>query len=200
MDVGNGQGIDDRGYEMSEKLLEEWKKHDPFLTDLEGFQRFVERVQRFEELHSQTTTCNEDGWGPKEIKKYRGIWAVFACRTKEDPRRFCGLFFQPIDDLTTFDYTKGKYEKRGDIFLCFQVMHEKTLDHHPERPHIKGTFAMYDYYNYDWEPIPRPEMMKKIEKHLNRVSRWYNKHKENEPYPTPPLWEGGGEKLHGAVF
>lgn len=79
MDVGNGQGIDDGGYEgMSEKLLEEWKKHDPFLEDLESLQRFVERVQRFEELKSQTTTWKGNRWGPKEIKKYRGIWAVFA--------------------------------------------------------------------------------------------------------------------------
>lgn len=186
MDVGNGQRIDDKGA----KLLKEWKKHDPFLEDIEGFQRFVERVQRFEELDSQTTTWNEGEWGPKEIKKYRGIWAVFAMESNFLPGRFSGLLSTPIDDLISFDKTKEKTESHGDRFLCFQVMHEKALDHHPERPRIKGTFSIHDYYNLDWESIPKPEMLKKIDKHLSRVSRWYNKPKENEPYPTPPLWEG----------
>ena len=42
MDVGNGQRIDDKGngrMKMSE-LLEEWKKRDPLLADVGGFQRF----------------------------------------------------------------------------------------------------------------------------------------------------------------
>lgn len=174
---------------MSQKLLEEWKKHDPLLTDPEGFQRFFTRAQCLQELQSQLTTWKKDEWGPKEIKKYRGIWAEFATRDNENPRRFNGLFSIPVNDLTRFEEIKKKLEAKGDMFLCFQVMHEETLDHDPERPHIKGTFSKYDYYDYNWEPISKPPFMKEIEKHLNRVSRWYNRgQKENEPYPTAPLW------------
>ena len=112
-------------------LVQEWKKHDPLLSDLDGFQRFIERHQRFQELHSQLTTWKEDGWGPKEIKKYRGIWAVFAAPDKDSPQRYCGLFYHPVGcvikgGLTEFEEVKRRLEARGELFLCFDVMHEET--------------------------------------------------------------------------
>jgi len=176
-------------------LVEEWKKRDPLLSDLEGFLRLLERVQRFQELHSQLTTWHENGGGPKEIKMFRGISAIFALKDRGSPQRYGGLSYIPVSDLLAFDGLKEKLEAGGDLFLCFEVMHEETLDHDPERPHVRGTFSKYTYYDCDWEPVAKPEFMKKIEEHLRKVSEWYNRGAEmtSEPYPTPPLWRGENE-------
>lgn len=170
-------------------LVQEWKKHDPLLSDLDGFQRFVERHQRFQELYVQLTTWYPNGGGPKEIKKYRRIGAVFASPSKDDPLRYSGLSYVPVSNLVAFEGLKKKCESWGDLFLCFDVMHEENLDHDPDRPHIKGTFCKYTYYDYDWQPIPKPDFLKQVEQHLNRVSRWYDRGLEQKgvPYPAPPF-------------
>jgi len=178
-------------------LIEEWKKQDPLLEDFEGFLNFTDRVGRFEQLLSELTTWNESGGEnghfliPKEIKKYRGIWAVFASRSKEDQRRFCRLFCQPVRDLKQFEEDQKWIEKHGDVFVCFEVMHEETLDYDPENPRVKGSFSKSSYYDLDWQPLTsKPDIITKIERHLRKVSEYYNQGAETkgEPYPTPPAW------------
>jgi len=172
-----------------EEVVKFWKKSDPFLTDIEGFQKFVERVQKFRELYAEVTTWKELGV-VDEKRKYRRIDAVFGHEAPKQPRRFCGLFYMPINNFLTFEEAKRRIEKHGDRFICFDIMHEELLDHDPERPHVKGCFSKHSYYNYDWEPIEKPEIIKKIERHLRRVSNWYSSGAplKGESCPTPPLW------------
>jgi len=177
-----------------ELLVDEWRKIDPYLLDAEGFTKFISditvKIQKLEDLKQETSILD---WANNNIqrKKYACISAVFTYPCKDDPTRYSGLFSSPLTDYLQFLELKEKTEKKGSIFLCIDVMHEETLDHDPERPHVKGTFSLHTFYDADWNQIEKPKMMRKIEKHLSRVSRWYSSltRMEAEPYPTPPVWE-----------
>jgi len=177
-----------------ELLVYEWRKTDPYLLDAEGFIKFISdmtmKIQKLEELKQEASILD---WANRHIqrKKYACISAVFTYPCKDDPTRYSGLYSVPLADYLQFLGLKERSEKKGSRFLCIDIMHEETSDHHPERPHVKGTFPLHTFYDADWNPIEKPKMMKKIEKHLSRVSAWYSSSTkmETEPYPTPPVWE-----------
>ena len=175
-----------------ETLVQEWKKRDPYLLDDEGYLRFLNdllaRIQKLEEWQKDASILD---WAHDNIqrKKYAAIGAVFAYQNREG--RYIGLTSTSITSMNYLQVLELIKEREKQRFLCIEIMHEKILDHDPERPHVKGTFSLHTYYDIDLNQIEKPLMMKKIEKHLSKVSRWYSSptKMETEPYPTAPLWE-----------
>ena len=177
-------------------LVERWRKRDPYLVDVEGLCGFIsEMTANMQILEDFKKDASVLDWANNNIqrKKYACIHAVFTYPSKDDPARYSGLYsvsLMGMNYLQFLDLKEGR-ESKGGRFLCIEIMHEETLGYDPERPHVKGNFSLHSYYDADWNPIEKPRMMKAVEKHLSRVSRWYGSptKMKTEPYPTPPLWE-----------
>jgi len=175
-------------------LVQEWKKTDPYLLNAEGYLEFLEdllpKMLKLEEWQKDASILD---WAHDNIqrKKYAAIGAVFTYRNREG--RYSGLMLTSITSMNYLQVLELTKEREGQHyrFSCIEIMHEEILDHDPERPHIKGTFSPHTYYDVNLNRIEKPGMMKKIEKHLSKVSRWYSSptKMETEPYPTPPLWD-----------
>ena len=180
--------------QIEDLVVQEWKKRDPYLLDFEGYLEFLDDLLRkMQKLEGWQRDASILDWAHDNIqrKKYATVGAVFAYCNREG--RYSGLMLTSITSinyLQVLDLIKER-ERQHYTFLCIEIIHEKILDHDPERPHVKGTFSLHTYYDINLNQIEKPLMMKKIEKHLSKVSRWYSSptKMETEPYPTAPLWE-----------
>ena len=177
----------------NQELVREWRRIDPYLLDVDGYLEFLDKMRKLEDWQKDVSILD---WAHNNIqrKKYATIGAAFADCNEEG--RSSGLILTPITDINYLQVLELVRERRAEglRFLCIDIIHEEIFeifDHDPERPCVKVTFGLHSYYDINLNQIEKPLMMKKIEKHLSKVSRWYSSptKMETEPYPTAPLWE-----------